>query len=106
MARMFERKERKEFNIKPRYWDPEKEEREERERRIKAELGISEGDKNVYIPNIQGRFTDIYSKKKAERKRFNGHYTVRLFMILIIIFLAVLYLLMQHSEGVLRFLGM
>lgn len=30
----------KQFNYSPRYWDPEKEEREDRIRRIKAEMGI------------------------------------------------------------------
>jgi hypothetical protein len=30
----------KQFNYSPRYWDPEKEEREERIRRIKQEMGI------------------------------------------------------------------
>ena len=29
MSRMFERQDRRTFNLKPRYWDPEKEEREE-----------------------------------------------------------------------------
>ena len=32
------------FNHKPLYYDPAKEEREERERRIKAELGLLDGD--------------------------------------------------------------
>jgi len=33
----------KQFNYTPRYWDPEKEEREVRIRQIKAEMGIDIG---------------------------------------------------------------
>ncbi|CCZ07736.1 hypothetical protein [Culturomica massiliensis] len=106
MARMFERKDTRKFDLKPRYWDPEKEEREEREKRIKAELGIREDDKDAYIPNIKGHFTELYKQRKAQRKGHNGQYAVRLFMVLIIIFLAALFIMMRYSEGVLKFLGM
>ncbi len=39
IPRFFKLKEPNRFNYKPLYWDPEKEAREERVRRIKAELG-------------------------------------------------------------------
>lgn len=106
MPRMFERQDNRKFNFKPRYWDPEKEEREEREKRIKAELGIGEKDQDTYIPNLRGRFTEIYEKRRANRKGYNGKYAVRLFLILIIVFLAAFFVMMRHSEGVLRFFGM
>lgn len=106
MSRMFERQDRRTFHIKPRYWDPEKEEREEREKRIKAELGIDEKDKDTYIPNVRGRFTEIYEKRKANRRGYNGRYAVRLFLILIAVFLIILYLVMRYSEGNLKFLGL
>lgn len=32
------------YRIEPRFWDPEKEKREARERRIKAELGLTDGE--------------------------------------------------------------
>lgn len=32
------------FDHKPIYWDPVKEEQQEREKRIRAELGLAEGD--------------------------------------------------------------
>lgn len=49
----------KKFNITPRFYDPDKEERDERERRIKEELGITEEKKDdgrPYRPNIKGQF--------------------------------------------------
>ena len=51
MFLIFKKPEYRRFNLKPRYWDPAKEEREERERRVKAELGLKDDDK-TYIPNI------------------------------------------------------
>ena len=53
MFLIFKKPEYRRFNLKPRYWDPAKEEREERERRVKAELGLKDDDK-TYIPNIKG----------------------------------------------------
>ncbi len=38
MFELFKKPEYRKFNLKPRYWDPAKEERELREKRIKAEL--------------------------------------------------------------------
>lgn len=106
MGRMFERKDTRKFEIKPRYWDPEKEEREEREKRVKAELGIDEKDRETYIPHIQGRFTQMYRERKENRRGYNGKYTVRLFLILIIIFIVALFVINRYSEGVFRFFGM
>lgn len=106
MSRMFERQDRRKFNLKPRYWDPEKEEREEREKRIKTELGVGEEDQNTYIPNLRGRFTEMYEKRRANRKGYNGKYAVRLFLILILVFLVAFFIMMRYSEGVLRFFGM
>ena len=47
---LFKQPEYRRFNLKPRYWDPEAEARKEREKRIRAELGLPEnGDE--YIPS-------------------------------------------------------
>ena len=97
MGRFFNKPEHKRFNINPRFWDPDKEEREEREKRVKAELGIKDEDEQ-YIPNIKGKFTtqfkEHYNKAKSERRRS----TVRLFLILIILLLAAFYLLMKFEH--------
>lgn len=75
----------KKFEIKPRYWNPEKEEREARERRIKAELGKEDGD-STYVPHIKGEFRKGLSKGKwsagsEQRRRSN----VRVLIIIAII---------------------
>ena len=103
---MFPERERGKFNFKPRYWDPEKEEREARERRIKAELGISDDDNHTYIPNMRGKFTGMYQERKEARRGLDGRYAIRLFLVLITIFLVGFYLVSQNSEGILRFFGM
>ena len=46
--------EHKRFHIEPRYWNPSKEERDERENRIKAEMGMKDKD-GQYIPNVKGQ---------------------------------------------------
>ena len=49
---LFKQPEYRRFNLKPRYWDPEAEARKEREKRIRAELGLPEnGDE--YIPDVR-----------------------------------------------------
>ncbi|MDD2436331.1 MAG: hypothetical protein PHG27_02600 [Massilibacteroides sp.] len=55
------RKPRK-FEHKPIYWDPEKEKKEERERRIKRELGLD--DLSEYKPSIKGTFVEGTSHLK------------------------------------------
>lgn len=93
------------FNLKPRFWDPQKEERELREKRIKAELGIKE-DEEQYIPHIQGQFRNEYEKRKAARNDVNAMRTVRLFMILIFLFVAAFYIFIKNSEAIYRFFGL
>jgi len=91
MGNFFNKPEHKRFHLTPRFWDPDKEEREEREKRIKAELGIKEDD-DSYIPNIKGKFTsqlkDKYKSARSDRRKS----TVRLFFILIILLLIAFYL--------------
>ena len=49
---LFKQPEYKRFNLKPRYWDPEAEARKEREKRIRAELGL-EQDGDEYVPDVR-----------------------------------------------------
>lgn len=49
----------KKFSIPHRFYDPDKDERDERERRIKEEMGIvdeKKDDGKTYRPNIRGQF--------------------------------------------------
>lgn len=101
----FKKPEYRRFNLTPRYWDPEKEAREERERRIKAELGIKDGD-DRYVPHIRGQFKNEFQRRKAERSNAGTARTIRLFMILILLLLGAFYVFVKNSEGIMRFFGM
>lgn len=105
MFQLFKKPEYRRFNLQPRYWDPEKEAREERERRIKAELGIKEDDKR-YIPNVRGQFRNEYERRKAARSSIGSARTIRLFMILILLFLGAFYVFIKNPDGLLRLFGL
>ena len=88
---LFKQPEYRRFNLKPRYWDPEAEARKEREKRIRAELGLPEnGDE--YIPDVRTGLQKEYAKRKGERAGLRLVYSTRLFMILIIILIGIFYL--------------
>lgn len=105
MFQLFKQPEYRRFNLKPRYWDPEKEAREDREKRIKAELGIKEDD-NQYIPNVRGQFRNEYEKRKTARSSIGSARTIRLFMILLLLFMAAFYTFVKNPDGLLRFFGL
>lgn len=105
MFDLFKKPEYRKFNITPRYWDPKKEEREARERRVKAELGIKE-DEDQYIPNIQGQFRRDLSQRTAARNSIGASRTLRLFMILVLLFLGAFYVFIKNPEGLLRLFGL
>lgn len=79
----------KQFNYSPRYWDPEKEEREERIRQIKKEMGI----KVPFDPNRttikRGSFRQASQKTKVTATRSSN---IRLVIILAVL-LVLAYLL-------------
>lgn len=105
MFGLLKKPEYRRFNLKPRYWDPEKEERELRDKRIKAELGIKENEEE-YIPNIQGQFRREYEKRKMSRSSVSSARTIRLFMILLLLFIAAFYLFVKNPEGIYRLFGL
>ena len=74
----------REFNFVPRYYDPEKEAREERVRRIKRELGIRE-EGEEYVPTItKGTMTNYFKQKD---KRVQRYTTIRLIVIILVLVL-------------------
>ncbi len=83
----FKKPEHKRFNIQPRYWDPIKEEQEERENRIKAELGMTD-ENGQYIPNVKGQMRRSLRHNHADVKRSNTKSNIRLFIILVILLIA------------------
>ncbi len=104
MFSLFKKPEYRRFNLKPRYWDPEKEAREERQKRIKAELGLM--DDEDYTPHIRGEFRKEYNKRKASRSTITSSQTIRLFMILVLLFIVAFFVFIKNPEGIMRFFGL
>ena len=103
MFSLFKKPEYRKFDLKPRYWDPEKEAREAREKRIKAELGLK--DDEEYTPHVRGEFRKEYEKRKSARSNKGSSQIIRTFMILILLFLAVIYIFVKNPDGIMRFFG-
>ncbi|HSO85192.1 MAG TPA: hypothetical protein VLQ91_01475 [Draconibacterium sp.] len=82
----------KQFYIRPRFYDPEKEERDERERRIKEELGIVDENKRDlknFRPRIKGQFRNQdyrQSRSSEPSRRAQNRRLLYLFIILALIF--------------------
>jgi hypothetical protein len=83
----------KQFNIPYRFYDPSKEDRDDRERRIKEEMGIHEAfDPNKpFKANVKGQFRQSMgrSSKTAEEARRTSNFRL---IILIAILSLVVYL--------------
>lgn len=80
----------KKFNYNPRYYNPMKEEREERNRQIREEMGIRE-DK-PYTPDLRGKLTSQFENKYRKKAKMPLYRKIILIMsvllILAIVFLA------------------
>lgn len=93
MARFFNTPKPKPFRIEPRYWDPEKEKREARERRIKAEMGLND-DGQTFRPYInKGEFRKGMSNSKWSVNAQRGRSKTRLLILVVLISLLVWFLL-------------
>ncbi|MEN8230823.1 MAG: hypothetical protein ABFS38_21895 [Bacteroidota bacterium] len=74
----------KQFNYSPRYWDPEKEERDERVRRIKQEMGYDMPSDSNRSTIRRGSFRQATQKTKVKATRSSN---IRLLVILVLLFL-------------------
>lgn len=74
----------KQFSYSPRYWDPEKEEREARVRQIKAEMGIELGSDPNRTTIKRGSFRQAKMQAKVKASRNSN---IRLVVILAALFL-------------------
>ena len=89
----------KKFHITPRFYDPDKEEREERERRIKEELGITDEKKDdgrPYRPNIKGQFRRAQEGFSRSSKKARKASNTRL--IILILILSLIFYLFFYSD--------
>ncbi len=96
MGNFFHTTKPRKFSIPYRYFDPEKEAMQEREERIKSELGLSEkkdwSDTN-YRPNIRGQFRrSLKSSKSVEDSKKKS--ATRLILLIVILCL-IFYLLLK-----------
>ncbi len=78
----------RQFNHQPIYWDPRKEELQERERRIRRELGMEKMDEG-YKPQIKGKFVEgtkhlRKSVEKGDDRRSREYKSFRLILILVV----------------------
>lgn len=90
----------KRFNLKPRYWNPEEEARKEREKRIRAELGLDENG-SEYIPDVRAGLQREYDKRRASRAGSRMSSSFRFFLILVILLLIGFYIVTYKLEAIL-----
>ncbi|MBP7508232.1 MAG: hypothetical protein KA807_10445 [Prolixibacteraceae bacterium] len=92
MANFFSTPKPRQFNVTPRYWNPEKEQREMRERRIKSELGISDNTDGKYTPYIapgafrQGLTRGKWGGTRSQRKSSNTRVLIILAILALLLF--------------------
>lgn len=87
------------FNYSPRYYDPDLEERKERESRIKSELGIQDepdyrSDSSTYRPFIKGQFRKAMrreSKTSLVMRRKSNQRLILIIAVLVLLFYFVFY---------------
>ena len=91
IPRFFKLPKHKQFNYQPLYYDPEKEAREARAKRIAASSG--DNSEKKYIPNIsRGSMREYY---KREKKKVHKQSNIRLIFIIAILFI-IAYLLLFY----------
>ena len=81
----------KTFNYTPRYFDPDQEERDDREQRIKAEMGIQEeSDPNKpFRSNIKGQFRYAMGRTAKSSSEGRRSSNIRLVVFILILTLIV-----------------
>lgn len=77
----------RQYQHKPIYWDPRKEDLEDRERKIRRELGVEKVDEN-YKPQIKGKFSENTkhlrkSLEKGDDYRSRKYKNIRLAIMLV-----------------------
>ncbi|MBL4560250.1 MAG: hypothetical protein JKX79_04625 [Labilibaculum sp.] len=97
-ASFLKKPEHKRFNIQPRYWDPAKDERVDRERRIRGELGLK-GEDEPYTPNIKGRMKTQLRHGHFDSNGSRNKSNIRLLVIFVLLSLAA-YIYIYGWDGV------
>ncbi|MDR0385220.1 MAG: hypothetical protein LBH60_03995 [Prevotellaceae bacterium] len=68
----------------PRIWDPAKEERDERLKRIREEMGIIDSHPagKQYVPNIKGSFRKEYEQNRKSKNKISYSSKIRSYVII------------------------
>jgi hypothetical protein len=74
----------KKFEYMPRIWDPAKEERDERLKRIREEMGIIDSHPagKQYVPNIKGSFRKEYEQNRKSKNKISYSSKIRSYVII------------------------
>ena len=92
IPRFFRIPSHRQFNFFPRYFDPDKEELEERIQEAKKKYGLEEKNEDEpYVPHIKGKMRSYFRQSKKSKKQSN----IRLLIIIAALFLLAYYLLMS-----------
>jgi hypothetical protein len=97
IGRFFHTPGTRQFGFKPRFFDPDKEERDDREKRIKGEMGIVEekvDDGKPFISNLKGQFRDgdgWQAKSSPGARKSQNRRLIMLIMILTLVFYLLLF---------------
>jgi len=75
------------FDYKPMYYDPKKEEREKRVKRIKNELGVEVDKEYKYKPSFDFKRPAIYRKRKQRTSTIRLVAILAFMMIVVYVFL-------------------
>ena len=100
IGRFFHTPKTKQFHITPRFHDPDQEERDARERRIKEELGIVDEKKadegKPFRPNVKGQFrvAQGWQSKSSEKARKSSNTR----LIILILILTLVFYLFFYSD--------
>ena len=99
MGSFFHTPKPKHFNFRPRFYDPDKEDLEQREQRIKEELGIAterKYDGKSHRDRIRGSFRN--QGRSASKISEEARKSQRTRLILMIIILALIFYLVFYSD--------
>ena len=92
IPKLFKLSKPKQFSYSPRYYDPVKEEFEERVKKARGEQAESAGE--VHIPRIKGQIKSQFNRNKTNAKAKNTS-NIRLVIIIAILLFAAWYFLFK-----------
>lgn len=87
LATFFKPPRHKRFHYEPLYYNPEKEERENRNKHIRQELGLEEGGE--YVSNIRGSFRKHHEANLKVRHRANVRFVIILAVLLFMAYMLI-----------------